>query len=201
MTCLLAGQGSRHRAMPAKAPAAKKKKAPAPASSSPQTSNRPAEDGNVQTDGTTLPHEVRAWTVVPDTQKLLPSSELEEQAHKLLAEAERVSNTSASRAMDNTFDRQLGQMLVRKKCKPKDLVLEWDKKGKGCIGKIEFRQGVRNLGLKVDNKTVDALFDMYDDDGGGTLDVPEVRCVLCSACACSAWPARQLVLRMWAVHA
>ena len=67
-------------------------------------------------------------------------------------------------------------MLVKKKVKPKELVAQWDKKMKGAISRIEFRQGVRALGVRAENKAVDALFDQFDDDGGGTLDLPEARC-------------------------
>jgi len=66
-------------------------------------------------------------------------------------------------------------VLVRKKSNPKDLVAEWDRKHKGEISKVEFRQGVRGLGLKADNKDIDILFDTIDTDGGGSLDLPELK--------------------------
>ena len=62
------------------------------------------------------------------------------------------------------------QVLVQKNIHLKELVQEWDRKQKGEVNKIEFRQGVRSLGVRAeDNKEVDELFASLDEDGGGTL--------------------------------
>ena len=64
-----------------------------------------------------------------------------------------------------SLSQQLAETLVRKSYNPKDLVAEWDRKHKGEINKVEFRQGVRGMGIKADNKDLDALFDSIDSDG------------------------------------
>ena len=71
---------------------------------------------------------------------------------------------------------RVGLAITKNKLKPRDLVAQWDKKGKGVLSKVEWRQGLQDgLGIKADRKAVDALFDSFDDDGGGTLDAPELR--------------------------
>ena len=75
----------------------------------------------------------------------------------------------------NTIEAQLGHMLVRKKVKPKDLVLLWDKEKKGSVNEFEFQQGVRDLGINANNEELSALFASYDEDGGGTLDTAELK--------------------------
>ena len=53
---------------------------------------------------------------------------------------------------------------------------EWDRNGKGELNRQEWRQAVRNsLGLKANNADIDALFDAFDADSGGTLDLQELR--------------------------
>jgi hypothetical protein len=56
-------------------------------------------------------------------------------------------------------------------------VAEWDRGRKGAIGRTEFRQGVReDLGLRgLDNAVLDEWFEHMDKDGGGTLDLNELR--------------------------
>lgn len=84
--------------------------------------------------------------------------------------------SSLERIVEKTFAQRLGNTLVQKQSKPKDLVAAWDQKHKGSVNKVEFRQGVRKgLGLKAENKDIDDLFDEYDDDGGGTLDAAELK--------------------------
>ena len=108
-----------------------------------------------------------------DAATLGPSSELEAKAAALRDDLSHAGDSLT--AKKDTLDQKLAEALVRKKANPKDLVLEWDRKHKGEISKVEFRQGVRGLGLKADNKEIDTLFDSIDTDGGGSLDVPEVR--------------------------
>lgn len=57
-----------------------------------------------------------------------------------------------------------------------ELVRSWDKNGDGVVNKIELRQAVRNkLGLKATNKEIDDMFDTFDADGGGSLDLKEIK--------------------------
>ena len=73
-------------------------------------------------------------------------------------------------AVHETFDRRLGSAILEKLGvvgKLADLVREWDKNNDGNVSKIEFRQCVRgSLGLKADNKEIDAFFASMDADGG-----------------------------------
>lgn len=107
---------------------------------------------------------------------LFPSSTLDKKADVLRDLMQ--SMDDAFTAKRNSLGLKLGAALIEKKCKPKELVAEWDKKMKGCINKIDFRMGVRSLGLAANNAEVDALFNEYDDDGGGSLDIPELRSAL-----------------------
>ena len=72
----------------------------------------------------------------------------------------------------------LGEILREKNMKPNDLVQQWAKRGEEPISKMEFRTHIRKLLDNPDTRDIDALFDKLDDDGGGTLDVPEMRAAL-----------------------
>jgi Ca2+-binding EF-hand superfamily protein len=79
---------------------------------------------------------------------------------------------------------KLGEVLVRTGAKIPEIVSSWAKRGVEPVTKMQFRQNVRKLvedniqGLKLNVKDVDALFESFDDDHGGTLDVAELRGVL-----------------------
>jgi len=79
------------------------------------------------------------------------------------------------KVITKTLEQQLGELLVKKSAKPADLVREWDRKQKGEVNKVEFRQGVRNVGVKADNKEIDSFFQTLDSDGGGSLDAAELK--------------------------
>ena len=69
----------------------------------------------------------------------------------------------------------VGLAILERQLKPKDLVQLWDKKGKGGVSKVEFRQGlIHSLGISAEMRAADILFDQLDDDGGGTLDLGEL---------------------------
>ena len=72
---------------------------------------------------------------------------------------------------------QLGSILIKKGLKVGEIVTKWGG-AKGCITKQDFRHEVNGLGLSAAASDVDALFDSLDDDGGGTLDLAEVRTAL-----------------------
>jgi hypothetical protein len=111
------------------------------------------------------PGEVRAYVVEDCKPELKPSGELLKRAHVLRWERKKAA---VSMKIDRTaLDLQLGAMLVKKNASPKEIVVAWDKKLKGCINKLDFCNGCRSLGLKADNKRLNALFDSFDDDGGG----------------------------------
>mmetsp|Transcript_36996 Transcript_36996/g.92465 ORF Transcript_36996/g.92465 Transcript_36996/m.92465 type:complete len:382 (-) Transcript_36996:297-1442(-) len=55
-----------------------------------------------------------------------------------------------------------------------DLFAEWDVNGDGLISKKEWRKGVEAIGLKAPITEVNALFDSYDTDGSGTIELTEM---------------------------
>ena len=96
------------------------------------------------------------------------------QAAKVDGEAER---------LHTTFEMKLGSAILAKLGtvgKIQDLIRDWDKNGDGDINKIEFRQVVtgrdlKSLGLKADNKDIDSFFQGMDADGGGSLELAELK--------------------------
>uniref|UniRef100_A0A7S2JIL7 EF-hand domain-containing protein n=1 Tax=Haptolina brevifila TaxID=156173 RepID=A0A7S2JIL7_9EUKA len=78
------------------------------------------------------------------------------------------------------LEQLLGRGLLSIKGQLKDIVRDWDHGGRGSITRMEFRQGVReDLGLtQLDGKTLDRWFDSIDQDGGGTLDLAELKTAL-----------------------
>ena len=62
------------------------------------------------------------------------------------------------------LESRVGEALVSASARPKELVRVWDAKSKGEMGKVDFRQGVRRLGIKADNKEIDALFGKIEAD-------------------------------------
>ena len=74
------------------------------------------------------------------------------------------------------FRRELGRVLLSKKANAKELCEMWDRSRDGVLSKMEFRVGVRSsLGLHVHMEAVDKLFAQFDEDGGGELDLAELR--------------------------
>ena len=51
---------------------------------------------------------------------------------------------------------------------------QWDEDGNGTVSKAEFRKAMPLLGLDVPKKDIDALFDSWDPDGSGKLEMKEV---------------------------
>jgi len=69
----------------------------------------------------------------------------------------------------------IGEHLTLKQLKPHELVQQWAKRGEEPISKMEFRQHIRKMLEQTDVREIDALFERLDEDGGGTLDVDEMR--------------------------
>ena len=74
-----------------------------------------------------------------------------------------------------TVDARLGQLLRKKSMKASEIIHRWDPSGDGQIDMFEFRKNVRELGLEASNPEIDGLFKSLDEDGGGTLDMPEIK--------------------------
>ena len=73
---------------------------------------------------------------------------------------------------------RLGAMLVQRNLKVADLVKQWDPSGDGDVDKDEFRQHVTSLGIDSTTEEIDALFASLDEDGGGSLDMHEIKMAL-----------------------
>ena len=78
---------------------------------------------------------------------------------------------------------EAGRLLVDADIRIVDLVASWAKNERVGINKMEFRQNIRRLleqggGQRPNVKEVDKLFESLDEDGGGALDVTEVRGML-----------------------
>jgi Ca2+-binding EF-hand superfamily protein len=106
--------------------------------------------------------------------KLQPASKYEALAKEI--REKHAKEDAEIAAQWGTCKMMVGMELIKKKCKAPQLVLDWDKKGKGVVSKVEFRQGIKeSLTVKTDMKSLDALFDSFDQDGGGTLDANELK--------------------------
>jgi len=82
---------------------------------------------------------------------------------------------------EKPVDEALGERLVAKNLKVQDVMRLWDKDGDGTISKEEFYVNVSAVGLTTFSKEqIDGLFDRYDDDGGGSLDLDELKPTLAS---------------------
>ena len=55
-----------------------------------------------------------------------------------------------------------------------DLFNEWDVNGDGAISKKEFRKGIEALNIGAPISEVNALFDSYDADRSGTIELSEM---------------------------
>ena len=76
---------------------------------------------------------------------------------------------------------KLGQLLLEKGQGNFDIMLkQWDAKGKGEFSKAQMRLNLRAGGLAVSSNACDALFDLWDEDGGGSLDFNELKAALAS---------------------
>lgn len=70
---------------------------------------------------------------------------------------------------------ELGDIIAGKGMKAADVARKWDSSGDGDIDKKEFQKNVLAMGVTHSADEVDALFDSLDADGGGSLDMNEVR--------------------------
>ena len=73
---------------------------------------------------------------------------------------------------------QLGRQIARRNIKIADILIKWDSDASGEVGKKEFRSHVRELGVIAETKAIDACFDSIDTDGGGSLEIEELRSAL-----------------------
>ena len=70
---------------------------------------------------------------------------------------------------------QLGVLLMKKNLKIGEVLKAWDGDGDGTVTRKEFRVKVIDMGVQAHPLDIDRFFDSYDNDGGGSLDLEEVK--------------------------
>ena len=86
----------------------------------------------------------------------------------------RLGSVSLDADKDTSVAEQLRAALDKNLSRVIDLFREWDADDSGTVSKVEFRQVLPVLGLKVPEADADALFDEFDADGSGTMEYVEV---------------------------
>ena len=140
-------------------------------SGSAKKSSRTEDGGNKEKPSTKKGDKVAKAT--KDTVPVLTSAEVREQTLAISKEADDLEATIDDDK--KTLKVLIGESLIRTNAKISELVQSWAKGGTGAINKMDFRKHIRKV---VDNPNiveVDALFGELDDDGGGTLDVGELK--------------------------
>ena len=109
-----------------------------------------------------------------DRTPMLPSLVLRGRLDALDVEVHELSRAPPIAPSTNA-DMRVGQALAQKNLMtPKEVAKAWDSKGRGEVGRLDFRLGIKGLGVKLDEKEVDRLFGSLDADGSGALDVAEL---------------------------
>lgn len=72
---------------------------------------------------------------------------------------------------------RLGKLLTSSHIKVADIVVKWGGRD-GLVDPVEFRTNVKGLGLTATNDEIDGLFKSLDKDGGGKLDIDEIKAAL-----------------------
>jgi len=127
-------------------------------------------------------HEAAANATVRAANEGAQASELRARAQRASKVAEAIVSSEEKAAelkeaesrLEQSVGVQLGTKLSNKGAKVGEIVAKWGG-GDGSIDKTEFSTQVRALGVVCTDEELEELFDSIDDDGGGTLDVPEVR--------------------------
>lgn len=107
-----------------------------------------------------------------------PATELFKDAEVLHDQADaRADEVKKAKAQDAKM--VVVQGLASKGKNAQDLLRKWDKNSDGDVSKTEFRQGIRGappmgLGLDVDVKDIETIFDECDTNGTGSLEIKEL---------------------------
>jgi len=72
-------------------------------------------------------------------------------------------------------DAMLGAMILKRNLKIGDVIAKWDKSKDGDVSMDEFRASVIEMGVEAPAEEIDTLFRSLDDDGGGSLDLNELK--------------------------
>jgi len=99
------------------------------------------------------------------------SEQLASMSSQWLEEAERIEKSSPP----PTLEQQVGDVLLTKNIRIVDLLKLWDPNGDGQILRAEFRLNLRALGLDLNFQEADLLFDTYDGDKSGSIEVDELK--------------------------
>ena len=77
-------------------------------------------------------------------------------------------------ASDLSVAEQLRDALSKAAVRVIDLFREWDDDDSGTVSKEEFRRGMIQMGLKAAAEEVDKVFDAFDPDGSGSVELKEI---------------------------
>jgi Ca2+-binding EF-hand superfamily protein len=129
------------------------------------------------------PNKAKRGGKVNSASLLITSAALEGIAVNLQQQADTLEKRFG---LEKTVAILLGEVLSARNVKLAQMVKQLAKNGEDPISKMEFRQRVRKLLPKVDTIKIDALFVEWDKDGGGSLDVDELKDALRQCCESAA---------------
>jgi len=90
---------------------------------------------------------------------------------------------------------KLGAVITKRNLKVGELISKWDKDGDGSVTMVEFRTNLIEMGVEADGADIDKLFISLDSDGGGSLDLDEVKLLFTSLQAEAVAMQRELKLK------
>lgn len=73
---------------------------------------------------------------------------------------------------------QMGTYIMRKQMRVVDVLIKWDENSDGQLSVKEFRYHARELGVKASDEQIDELFNHYDVDKRGDLNLQELKGML-----------------------
>ncbi len=112
------------------------------------------------------------------TERLVISSE---ELMGIAATLRKLASTLEDQVEQPTLELQIGYKLLDGVISVQQCLQQWDPKRKGEVLKGAMRNNLRNLGFTVSTVDADALFDSWDADKGGSLDLKELSSCLGTA--------------------
>ena len=107
--------------------------------------------------------------------KLRASAELYTIAADLATQLEGATEKVQSLSVERSIDSRLGEVLRKRNIKIGEVVTQWDKDRGGSVDLDEFTQRTKEIGLKADPAEVKDLFERWDDDLSGELEIEELK--------------------------
>ena len=86
---------------------------------------------------------------------------------------------------------RLGKEMLRRATKISDLINGWES-SRGAMDRKQFRKNVRSYGIDDENTALDEVFDSFDADGSGSIDIDELKVALGNLREASADSEREL---------